>query len=59
MAQVAKFLSLYVAIACLYGLVLYSRTDRGDGDYRMSFPIANAFNMVLSLIDRKLLVFKK
>jgi len=56
--QAIKFSGLYGAIAVLHGLVLLVWTDWLGLDYRLGFLIATGFQVSLSYIGNKFLVFK-
>jgi putative flippase GtrA len=56
--QAMKFSGLYCTIAVLHGLVLLIWTDLLDFDYRVGFLIATAFQVSISYVGNKLLVFK-
>lgn len=55
--QALKFSGLYGAIALLHGLVLLVWTDWLGFDYRQGFLIATAFQVSLSYVGNKKLVF--
>lgn len=56
--QAIKFSGLYGGIAVLHGLVLLIWTDWLGLDYRLGFLIATVFQVSLSYVGNKLLVFK-
>jgi putative flippase GtrA len=56
--QAAKFSGLYGSIALLHGLILYLWTDRWGYDYRLGFLLATLFQVSLSYIGNKRLVFR-
>lgn len=56
--QAMKFSGLYSAIAVLHGLVLLIWTDWLGLDYRAGFLIATLFQVSLSYIGNKFLVFR-
>lgn len=56
--QAIKFSGLYGSIALLHGLILLVWTDWLAMDYRTGFLIATAFQVSLSYIGNKFLVFK-
>lgn len=58
LVQVIKFGGLYAAIALLHGLILFIWTDRYGFDYRLGFLIATGFQVSLSYVGNKFLVFK-
>lgn len=55
--QALKFSGLYGAIAVLHGSVLLVWTDWLGFDYRIGFLIATAFQVSLSYVGNKKLVF--
>ena len=55
--QALKFSSLYGAIAVLHGVVLFVWSDWMGFDYRVGFLIATAFQMSLSYLGNKKMVF--
>jgi putative flippase GtrA len=55
--QALKFSGLYGAIAILHGLVLFFWSDWMGFDYRVGFLIATAFQVSLSYLGNKKLVF--
>lgn len=57
--QAVHFLGLYAAIACVHGLILYIWTDVLQLNYTFGFVLATVFQMVLSYLGNKLLVFSK
>ena len=57
--QLMGFGGLYAVIAVFHGLILYVWTDRLGLDYRWGFLIATFFQMVLSYVGNKILIFKK
>jgi putative flippase GtrA len=56
--QVIKFSGLYASIAVLHGVLLLTWTDWLGMDYRVGFLIATAFQVSLSYLGNKALVFK-
>jgi putative flippase GtrA len=57
--QIIKFSFLYAAIALCHGLILFIWTDRFALDYRIGFVLATCFQVSLSFIGNKYMVFKK
>jgi putative flippase GtrA len=57
LSQALKFSGLYGAIAVLHGSVLLVWTDWLGFDYRVGFLIATAFQVSLSYVGNKKLVF--
>jgi putative flippase GtrA len=57
-SQAMRFLTLYGAIACLHGLLLYVWSDRLHLGYISGFALAAVMQTVLSYLGNKLLVFK-
>ena len=57
-SQATKFFLLYAMIALLHGLVLYVWTDIYSLNYRLGFLIATVFQVSLSYVGNKILVFK-
>jgi putative flippase GtrA len=57
-AQAARFIGLYGAIASLHGLILLIWTDWLGFDYRAGFLLATAFQVLLSYAGNKFLIFK-
>lgn len=57
--QAVKFSGLYGFIAVLHGLILYIWSDHFGLDYRIGFLVATFFQVSLSFIGNKLLVFNK
>ena len=55
--QALKFSGLYGAIAILHGFVLFVWSDRLGFDYRLGFLIATVFQMSLSYLGNKKMVF--
>lgn len=55
--QAARFLALYVAMACLHGLLLFAWTDVLHLDYTAGFLLATALQTVASYLGNKLFVF--
>ena len=58
LGQAVNFLVLYASIALLHGLILYGWTDVGGFDYRIGFLIATFFQVILSYLGNKTLVFR-
>jgi len=58
LGQATAFLLLYASIAVLHGLILYGWTDVFGFDYRIGFLIGTFFQVVLSYLGNKTLVFK-
>jgi putative flippase GtrA len=56
--QAARFGALYAAIALLHGAVLYLWSDVARLDYRIGFMIALVFQVALSYLGNKNLVFR-
>ncbi len=56
--QAGLFFVLYLFIAILHGLILYGWSDVLAYDYRFGFLIATLFQILLSYIGNKYLVFK-
>jgi hypothetical protein len=52
-----RFLSLYAAIACLHGLLLFLWSDVLHLNYSLGFLMATGLQMALSYAGNKLLVF--
>lgn len=57
--QALKFSGLYGFIAVLHGLILFIWSDHFGLDYRIGFLIATFFQVSMSFIGNKLLVFNK
>lgn len=57
-SQAIKFSALYGLIAVLHGLILLIWSDWLGYDYRLGFLIATAFQVSLSYLGNKILVFK-
>jgi len=57
LTQAMKFSGLYGAIAVLHGCVLLMWTDWLGFDYRVGFLIATAFQVSLSYLGNKKMVF--
>ena len=55
--QALRFLALYVAIACLHGLLLFVWTDTFHLNYTAGFALATVLQTLLSYLGNKLLVF--
>jgi putative flippase GtrA len=55
--QALKFSSLYGAIAVLHAIVLFVWSDWMGFDYRVGFLIATAFQISLSYLGNKKMVF--
>ena len=57
--QIIKFGFLYMAIALCHGFILFVWTDHFALDYRIGFVLATCFQVSLSFIGNKYMVFKK
>lgn len=55
--QALRFLTLYLSIACLHGLLLFVWTDTFHLNYSIGFALATVLQTVLSYTGNKLLVF--
>lgn len=53
-----RFVSLYISIALLHGLVLYLWSDLYHHSYQIGFVLATLLQVALSYIGNKVLVFK-
>lgn len=56
--QFSKFLVLYAATAVMHGTVLFVWTDLLLLDYRFGFIVATGFQVLMTYVGNKLLVFK-
>jgi putative flippase GtrA len=56
--QAFAFVLLYASLAAAHGLILYLWTDRAGLDYRLGFLVATAFQVSISYLGNKTLVFK-
>ena len=56
--QVARFLTLYLAIALLHGVLMYFWSDHLNLNYQIGFVIATAMQMFCSYLGNKVMVFK-
>ncbi|MCC4117946.1 GtrA family protein [Aromatoleum toluclasticum] len=56
--QVAKFGIFYGLIAVLHGVFLWGWSDWQNLDYRLGFVVATGFQVSLSYLGNKFLVFK-
>lgn len=57
--QAVKFGLLYGVIALCHGFILFVWTDKLAYDYRIGFVFATIFQVLLSFIGNKLVVFNK
>lgn len=57
--QALKFSGLYGFIAILHGFILFVWSDYFGLDYRLGFLVATFFQVSLSFVGNKLLVFNK
>ena len=56
--QAAAFGVLYAALAAAHGLILFAWTDLAGLDYRVGFLLATAFQVAVSYVGNRTLVFK-
>lgn len=56
--QATNFILLYAFIACIHGFVLLMWSDILHLDYRIGFLIATVFQVILSYIGNRVLVFR-
>ena len=55
--QASKFMGLYGIIAIVHGVILFLWTDMIANDYRVGFLIATTFQVAISYLGNKILVF--
>lgn len=56
--QACTFGILYALLAIAHGAILYLWTDLGGLDYRIGFVLATCFQVAVSYVGNKTLVFK-
>lgn len=56
--QMVRFGALYALLALAHGLILYFWTDLGGFDYRVGFVLATCFQVGISYVGNKTLVFR-
>jgi putative flippase GtrA len=56
--QAGRFVALYALTTLSHGAILYAWTDRAHLDYRAGFIIATLFQLVLSYVGNRNVVFR-